>query len=75
MDKAAYLRFVREIIRRFDGQKGFEILPLRWVIERTFIWTIRSRRLVRDYERRIDVSTAMIHIAVGSLLNRRNAHS
>jgi len=74
MDKAAYLQFVLEIIRRRDGQKGFEVLPRRWVVERTFGWMIRWRRLVRDYERRIDVSTAMIHVAMGGILIRRNAH-
>jgi transposase len=74
MDKAVYLDFVVEIIRRRDGQKGFEVLPRRWVVERTFGWMTRWRRLVRDCERRIDVSTAMIHVAMGSLLIRRNAH-
>lgn len=74
MDKAAYLRFVIEIIRRRDCQKGFEVLPRRWVIERTFGWMIRWRRRVRDYERRIDVSTAMIHVAMGGGLIRTNAH-
>jgi transposase len=75
MDKAVYLQFVLEIIRRRDGQKGFEVLPRRWVVERTFGWMIRWRRLVRDYERRIDVSTAMIHVAMAGVLIRRNAHS
>lgn len=75
MDKAAYLRFVLEIIRRSEQQKGFQVLPRRWVVERTFGWMMRWRRLVRDYEKRIDVSHAMIHIAMGSLLVRRNAHS
>ena len=74
MDKAVYLDFVIEIIRRSDDQKGFEVLPRRWVVERTFGWMTRWRRLVRDYERRIDVSTAMVHVAMGSLLVRRNAH-
>ncbi len=74
MDKAAYLDFVIEIIRRSDTAKGFEIVPRRWVIERTFGWMTRWRRLVRDYEERIDVSEAMIHIALGSLLLRRIAH-
>ena len=60
MDKAAYLKFVLEIIRRREGMEGFEVLPRRWVVERTFGWMIRWRRLVRDYERRIDVSKAMI---------------
>ena len=74
MDKAAYLNFVIEIIRRSEQQKGFQVLPRRWVVERTFGWMIRWRRLVRDYEKRIDVSTAMIHVAMGGLLIRRNAH-
>jgi transposase len=74
MDKAAYLAFVVEIIRRRDGARGFEVLPRRWVVERTFGWMTRWRRLVRDYERRIDVSLAMIYVAMGGNLIRRNAH-
>ena len=73
MDKAAFLNFVVEIVRRSD-QKGFHVLPRRWVVERTFAWMIRWRRLVRDYERRLDVSEAMIHVAMGALLLRRVAH-
>lgn len=75
MDKAAYLEFVLEIVRRRDRIKGFEVLPKRWVVERTFGWMVRWRRLVRDYERRIDVSKAMILVAMGGNLLRRNAHS
>ncbi|MEW9299606.1 MULTISPECIES: transposase [Acetobacter] len=60
--------------RRGNLTEGFEILPRRWVVERTFGWMIRWRRLVKDYEQRIDVAEAMIHIAMGSLMLRRNAH-
>ena len=74
MDKAAFLDFVIEIVRRSDKQIGFEVIPRRWVVERTFGWMIRWRRLVRDYEKRLDVSEAMIHVAMGSLLLRRIAH-
>ena len=74
MDKAAFEDFVVEIVRRIDGEPGFKVLPRRWVVERTFAWMTRWRRLVRDYERRIDVSKAMIHVALGSLLLRRIAH-
>jgi transposase len=74
MDKAAYLDFVIEIIKRSDTAKGFQALPRRWVVERTFGWMTRWRRLVRDYEERIEVSEAMIHIALGSLLLRRIVH-
>lgn len=72
MDKAAYLDFVVEIIRRRDGPQGFEVLPRRCVVERTFGWMTRWRRLVRDYERRIDVSKAMILVAMGGNLAQRN---
>lgn len=58
-DKMAYLDFVPEIIRRRDGAKGFEVLPRHWVVERTFGWMIRWRRLVRDYERRVDAIEAI----------------
>ena len=74
MDKAAYLKFVIEVIRRSDKQVGFEVLPRRWVVERTFGWMTRWRRLVRDYETRIDVSEAMILVAMGGNLLRRNTH-
>ena len=67
MDKATFLDFVTEIIRRCDDQKGFQVLPRRWVVERTFGWMTRWRRLVRDYE-------AMILVALGGNLLRRTAH-
>jgi len=49
-------------------------LPRRWAVERTFGWMTRWHRLVRDYEQRIDVSHAMILVAMGRNLIRRNAH-
>ena len=72
MDKAAYLDFVVEVIRR--SQTGFQTLPRRWVVEQTFGWMTRWRRLVRDYEARIDVSEAMVLVAMGGNLLRRNTH-
>ena len=65
MDKAAYPDFIIEVVRRIEGQTGFNALPRRWVVERTFGSMTRWRRLVRDYEARIDVSEAMIHVAMG----------
>ncbi len=61
LDKAAFLDFVIEIVRRIDAEPGFKVLPRRWVVERTFGWMTRWHRLVRDYEERLDVSEAMIH--------------
>lgn len=71
MDKATYLDFIVEIVKRHRHQKGFEPLQKRWVVERTFGWMMRWRRLVRDYEERLDVSEAMIQIAMASQLLRR----
>lgn len=73
LDKAAMLDFVVEIVRRSDP--GFTILPRRWVVERTFGWLTRYRRLVRDHEARLDVSEAMIYAAMTNSLIRRIAHS
>jgi transposase len=75
MDKANYLDFVLKIIRRRDSQRGFTVLSRSCVVEGTFGWMIRWRRLVRDYERRIDASTAKIHVAMCSVLIRRNART
>ena len=72
MDKAAFLAFTLEIVRRTDA--GFKILPRRWGVERTFGWLTRYRRLVRDYEARIDVSQAFIYVAMTNMLVRRIAH-
>ena len=47
-------------------RRGREALLRRWVVERTFGWMIRWRRVMRDYERRIDASKAMIHTALGA---------
>jgi putative transposase len=71
LDKAAYLDFTIEVVRSLQGQNGFQVQPRRWVVERTFAWFMRFRRLVRDYEQRLDVSEAMIYIAMGSSLLRR----
>jgi len=72
LDKAAFLDFTIEIIKRTEAT--FVVLPRRWVVERTFGWMTRHRRLVRDYEARMDVSEAMIDIAMGGLMIRRLAH-
>jgi transposase len=72
--KAAYLDVTVEVVRRIDKEPGFKVLPRRWVVERTFAWLTRWRRLVRDYEARIDVSEAMNHVAAGSIMLRRISH-
>ncbi len=73
-DLAASRQFTLEVVRKLPGQIGFQVLPRRWVVERTFGWMTRWRRLVRDYEVRLDVSSAMIHVSIGALMLRRLAH-
>jgi putative transposase len=62
-----------EIVRRSDQTKGFAVLPKRWIVERTFGWLTKSRRLCRDYEIRLDHSEAMIRICMIRLMVRRLA--
>ena len=62
-----------EIIKRSDRVKGFEVLPRRWVVERTFAWLGRCRRLAKDWEKSIASSTAWALIASIRMLTRRTA--
>lgn len=62
-----------EVIRRCDNQKGFKVLPRRWVVERTFAWLGRCRRLAKDWETSITSSTAWTLIAHIRILMRRLA--
>ena len=62
-----------EIIKRSDTAKGFEVLPRRWVVERTFAWLNRCRRLAKDWEQSIESSTAWVTIASISVMTRRLA--
>lgn len=47
-------RWTVEIIKRSDAAQGFEVLPRRWVVQRTFAWLGRNRRLAKDFERTIE---------------------
>jgi transposase len=62
-----------EIVQRPAGVKGFQLLPRRWVVERTFAWLGRSRRLAKDFEATIDSATAWLLLANLPLLSRRLA--
>lgn len=62
-----------DLVKRSDKLKGFQVLPHRWVVERTFGWLNRYRRLAKDYERSVESSEAMIHIAMIRLMLARLA--
>jgi putative transposase len=60
-----------QVVSRPEGAKGFVLLPKRWVVERTFAWLGRARRLSKDYEQRTDSSACMIRMrAIQGILNR-----
>ena len=62
-----------EIVKRSDTAKGFELLPRRWVVERTLAWLNRNRRLAKDFERTIASATTWLFLASVQLLTRRIA--
>ena len=62
-----------EIIKRSDKAVGFEVLPRRWVVERTFAWLGRCRRMAKDWEKSLESSTAWTFIASIRLMTRRLA--
>jgi putative transposase len=62
-----------DIVKRPEGAKGFLLLPKRWIVERTFAWLGRYRRLAKDYEYVTQTSEAMIRVAMIHLMVRRLA--
>jgi len=66
-------RWTIEIIKRSDTAKGFEVLPRRWVVERTFAWLGRCRRLAKDFEQTVASASAWLLIAHIRILTRRLA--
>jgi transposase len=62
-----------EIVKRSDTAKGFEVIPRRWVVERSFAWFGRNRRLSKDFERSIESATAWLFLASVQQISRRIA--
>lgn len=60
-----------EMVKRSDDVKGFVVLPRRWVVERTFSWFGRNRRLAKDYENLAETLTAFVSLAAIQLGIRR----
>jgi putative transposase len=64
-------RFFMEFVRRISGVAGFYVLPKRWIVERTFAWLSRYRRLSKDYEYLPKSSEAFVYLASIHLMVRR----
>ena len=61
-----------EIVKR-SHPAGFELLPKRWIVERTFGWWNRERRLSKDYERKVQTSEMFLTLAMSRLMVARVA--
>ena len=60
-----------EVVERTPGTRGFSVVPRRWVVERTFSWLSRNRRMSKDYERKVQTSETLIQVAMVRLLLTR----
>jgi putative transposase len=64
-----------EVVERDKEAKGFKALSKRWIVERTFGWLRRDRRLTKDYERKVQTSETLIEVAMIRLILRRLARA
>ena len=65
--------WVLEVVKRSENMKGFVVLPRRWIVERTFAWLVKFRRLAKDYEEKPSSSEAWIRLAMIHIMVRRLA--
>ncbi len=63
--------WVGVVVRKLVGQVGFVVQPKRWIVERTFGWLGRARRLAKEYERTTGSSEAFVKVAMIHLMARR----
>jgi putative transposase len=64
-------KLLLEVVKRPGDKKGFSVLPKRWIVERTFGWLMKQRRLVRDYEYLPETSETFIYLAMTRLMLTR----
>jgi putative transposase len=62
-----------EIVERSADTEGFAVVPRRWIVERTFGWLMRNRRLSKDYERMVQSSEGFMEVAMIRLILKRLA--
>ena len=62
-----------EIVERSADTEGFAVLPHRWIVERTFGWLMRDRRLSKDYERKVQSGESFMEVAMIRLILKRLA--
>jgi putative transposase len=62
------------LVRKNPDQKGFVVQPKRWIVERTFGWLNRYRRLAKDHERTTESGAAFVYVAMIHLMVRRLAN-
>ena len=73
VDEADELDIEIDIVSADPGQRGFQVQPRRWVVERTFAWLSNYRRLSKDYEQWVHSSDSMVYAAMTHLMIRRLA--
>lgn len=64
-----------EIVERNREAEGFEVIPKRWIVERTISWIGRNRRMNKDYERRVQTSECLMKVATIRLILKRLARA
>lgn len=69
-----FARVILLLVRKKPKQKGFVALPKRWIVERTFGWLNRYRRLAKDHERTTESSAAFVYVAMIHVMIRRLAN-
>ncbi len=71
---ARWQKFILEIVTKPPEQRGFQVLPKRWIGERFFAWINNYRRLSKDYERTVESSMGMIYLVSSRLMMRKLAN-
>ena len=66
-----HCQWIVEVATRREGARGFEVIPLRWIVERTFGWFNHFRGLSKDYEYHVEISESMVYLASIRIMLKR----